>query len=138
MLFYSDLSIFQYSKFFGRCHFISFDEKNYYFCQFIYARTKTHVQLRFVWLVSESDFRGQKSSFILMFPSSNIPNSSDIVILFRFIKKTGISVYLFTPKQKLTLNCVLCSWLVNRIFGDKKAVLFCCFRHPIFQILKTL
>jgi hypothetical protein len=31
--------------------------------------------LRFVWFVSESDFRGPKSSFIPMFPSSNIPNS---------------------------------------------------------------
>jgi hypothetical protein len=46
------------------------------------------------------------------------------VILFRLVKKTAISVYLFTSKQKLTLNDILCGSLVNRIFGDQKAVLF--------------
>jgi hypothetical protein len=38
------------------------------------------------------------------------------------MKKTVISVYLFTPKQKLTLNYILCGSLLNRIFGDQKAV----------------
>jgi hypothetical protein len=132
--FYSDLSAFQYSKFLGRCDFISFDKKtsklanlftpkqkltfncvsygslfnriigdqkavlfgsiclpifqilrtlwfcfvwwkNFYFMQFIYARTKTYFQLHFVWFVSELDFWGTKSSFIRIYPSSNIPNS---------------------------------------------------------------
>jgi hypothetical protein len=59
----------------GRCDFISFDEKNCYIIQFIYAQTKTHVYLRFVWFVSESYFQGPKSNFILRFPYSNIPNS---------------------------------------------------------------
>jgi hypothetical protein len=49
--FYWDLSVFQYSKFLGRCDFISFDEKNCYISQFIYAQTKTLVELRFVWFV---------------------------------------------------------------------------------------
>jgi len=37
-----------------------FDEKNCYIGQFIFAQTKTHVHLRFVWFVSESVFRDQK------------------------------------------------------------------------------
>jgi hypothetical protein len=73
--FYSDLSVFQFSKFLGGCDFISFDEKNFYISQFIYSQTKTHVELHFLWLVSESDFRGLKSCFIRIFPPSNIPNS---------------------------------------------------------------
>jgi hypothetical protein len=60
------------------------------------------------------------------------------VILFRLVKKTAISVYLFTPKQKLTLNCILCGSLVNQIFGDQKAVLLGSIRLPKFQILRTL
>jgi hypothetical protein len=73
--FYSDLSVFQYCKFLGCCDFISFDEKNCYISQFIYDQIKTHIQLRFVWFVSESDFREPKSSFIRIFLPSNIPNS---------------------------------------------------------------
>jgi hypothetical protein len=73
--FYSDLSVFQYSKFLGRCIFFLFDEKNWYISQFIYDQKKTHVQLRFLWFVCESDFRGPKSCFIRIYPSSNIPNS---------------------------------------------------------------
>jgi uncharacterized membrane protein len=57
---------------------------------------------------------------------------------FVWLKKTTISFYLFTPKQKLTLNCVLCGSLVNRIFGDQKAVLFGSIHLQIFQILRTL
>jgi len=73
--FYSDLSIFQYCKFLGRCDFISFDEKNCYISKFIYAQTKTLVQLRFVWFFSELDFRGPKRSFIRIFRPSNITYS---------------------------------------------------------------
>jgi hypothetical protein len=198
MQFYSDLSFFQYSKFLGSCDFISFDEKNFYISQFIYAQTKTHVELRFVWFVnesdfwgpkssfiwiypsskipnssdvvilfrlmkktvisanlftpekkthvqlrfvlfvSESDFWGTKSSFIQIYPSSNIPNSSNLVILFRLMKKTVISANLFTPEQKLTFNCVLCDSLVNRILREQRAVLFGSIHLPIFQILRTL
>jgi hypothetical protein len=57
------------------------------------------------------------------------------VILFRLMKKSAISANLFTPKQKLTFNCVLCGSLVNRIFGDQKAVLF---RSSVFQYFKFL
>jgi hypothetical protein len=49
-----------------------------------------------MWLVSESDFRGPKNSFIRIFPPSNIPNSWDVVILFHLMKKTAISANLFT------------------------------------------
>jgi hypothetical protein len=106
--------------------------------QFIYAQTKTRVHLRFVWFVSESEFSGPKNSFILRFPSSNIPNSLDVVILFHLMKKTAIWSDLFTPKQKPAFICVLCGSLVNQNFRDKKAVLFQDLRIPIFQILRTL
>jgi len=138
MQFFSDLSIFQYSKFLGRSDFISFAEKNCYIRLFIYAQTKTHFQLRFVWFVTEFDFRGSKSNFIRIYLSSNIPNSLDIVILFCLFKKTVISANLFWSEQKLTFSCVLCDSLVNRIFGKQKAVLFGSIRLPIFQILRTL
>jgi hypothetical protein len=94
--------------------------------------------LRFLWFVSESDFCGPKSCFIRIYPSSNIPNSSDVVILFRLMKKMEISANLFTPEQKLTFNCVLCDSLVNRILGEQRAVLFGSIHLPIFQILRTL
>jgi hypothetical protein len=113
-------------------------KKNCYIRLFNYAQTKTHVQLRFVWFVSESDFWGPRSSFIRIYPSSNIPNSSDVVILFPLMKETVISANLFTYAQKLMFNCVLCDSLVNRIFGEQKAVLFGSIRLPIFQILRTL
>jgi hypothetical protein len=91
-----------------------------------------------MWFVSESDFRGRKCFFIRIYPSSNIPNSLDVVILFRLMKKTVISANLFKPEQKLTFNCFLCDSLVNRILGEQKAVLFRSIRLPIFQILRTL
>jgi hypothetical protein len=106
--------------------------------QFIYAQTKTHVYLRFVWFVIESYFQGSKSSFIPRFPSSNILNSYDVVILFRLMKKTAISSNLFMPKQKLTFICVSWVSLVNQIFWDQKEVLFRDFCLPIFKILRTL
>jgi hypothetical protein len=135
--FYSDLSIFQYSKFLALIILFRLI-KNSYITQFIYDQIKTHVQLRFVWFVSESDYRGSKSSFIQIYLSSNISNSSDVVILFRLMKKTVISANLFTPEQKLTFNCILCDSLVNQIFGEQKAVLFGSICLPIFQILWTL
>jgi hypothetical protein len=92
----------------------------------------------FCVFVSESDFQGPKSSFIRIFSSSNIPNSLDVVILFRLKKETAISDNLFTPKQKHMFICVFCGWLVNRIFGDQNAVLIRSFGLPIFQILRTL
>jgi len=77
--FYSEISVFKYSKFLGRCDFISFDENNCYKIQFIYTQRNTRVHLRFGWFVSESEFPGLKSSFIPRFPSSNIPNSKAVV-----------------------------------------------------------
>jgi hypothetical protein len=61
-----------------------------------------------------------------------------LVILFCLIKKTAISANLFTPKQKLSFDCVLCGSLENRTFGDQKTILFRDFRLPIFQIIRTL
>jgi hypothetical protein len=58
--------------------------------QFIYAQSKTRVDLRFVRFVTESEFPGPKSSFIPRFPSSNIPNSLDVVILIRLMKITAV------------------------------------------------
>jgi hypothetical protein len=91
-----------------------------------------------VWSVRESDFWRPKSYFIRIYPSSNIPNSSDVVILFCLMKKTVISANLFTPEQKLTFNCFLCDSFVNRILGEQKGVSFGSIRLPIFQILRTL
>jgi hypothetical protein len=103
--------------------------------QFIYAQTKTRIDFRFVWFVSESEFPGPKSSFIPRFLSSNIHNSKAVVILFLLIKITAIWSNLFTPKQKLAFICVFGGSLVNRNFRDHKAVLFRDFRLQIFQIL---
>jgi hypothetical protein len=50
--------------------FFSFDEKNYYISQFIYALTKTHVELRFLWFLSESDFWDLKA---VLFGSFRLP-----------------------------------------------------------------
>jgi hypothetical protein len=56
------LSIFQYYKLLGRCHFISLDQKNCYICKFIDARTQTQVKLSFAWYICESNFGEPKSS----------------------------------------------------------------------------
>jgi len=99
-------------------------KKNCYINIFIYVQTQIHVQLCFLWYITESNFGGQKSSQILIFSSTNIPNSLGVVILLRLMKITAISANLFTPEHKLLLNCTLCGILVNLILEDQKAARF--------------
>jgi ribosomal protein L44E len=135
--FYSDLSAFQYSKFLGRCDFILFVKKTSISANLFTPKQKLRFNCDLCGSLVNQTFEDKKAVFFRCFhhPIFKFLGRCDFI---SFLKKTSISANLFTPKQKLTFNCVLCSSLVNRIFEDKKAVLFRSFRHPIFQIRRML
>jgi hypothetical protein len=132
------LYVFQYCKLLGSVILFRLTKKNCYINIFIYVQTQIHVQLCFLWYITESNFGGQKSSQILIFSSTNIPNSLGVVILLRLMKITAISANLFTPEHKLLLNCTLCGILVNLILEDQKAARFWYLCLPILQTIRAL
>jgi hypothetical protein len=84
-------------------------------------------------------FGGQKA---VLFGSIHLPIFQILRTLwFYFVwwkKNCYIRLFIYAQIKNLTLNCILCGSLVNRIFVEQRAVLFGSIRLPIFQILRTL
>jgi hypothetical protein len=116
-----EISVFKYSKFLGRCDFISFDEKNCYMIQFIYTQKITT--------------KKQFYSEISIFQYSKFLGRRDFI---SFDENNCYMVQFIYAQTKLAFISVLCGSLVNQNFRDQKAVLFRDFRLQIFQILMTL
>jgi hypothetical protein len=93
------------------CDIISFDEKNCYISLFIYAQTKTHVELHFVWFVIESDFRRPKSSFcsdLSIFQNSKFFGGCDFISFDEKNCYFGQFIYARKKNSRSIAFCVIC------------------------------